>query len=168
MGLRDLIREIAKSGEEIYSVVCKVKSIDDAKRTCVVEPINGDADLLDIRVQAEQQSSTGIYIKPKVNSDVLVAFLSKNTGYIALCSEVDSIEIKIGTQTIKIDGTNGMDISGFLKVASATSDLKSAISELIDLVSGLAIVVAGTAGTVSPANQALLTALKAKFSTFLK
>jgi hypothetical protein len=168
MGLRDLMRELAKSGEEIYSVVGKVKSIDDTKRTCVVEPINGDADLLDIRVQAEQQISTGIYIKPKVNSDVLVTFLSKNTGYVALCSEVDSIEIKIGTQTIKIDGTNGMDISGFLKVASATSDLKSAIGELIDAIGSLVLVTPAGAGSVNSSSVTQLMLIKGKFNTFLQ
>lgn len=168
MGIREQLREIMKGNEEVYSLVGKVKSIDAAKRTCVVEPINEDADLLDVRLQAEQESSTGIYTKPKVGSYVVVTFLGKNTAYIALCSEIDSVEIKINAQTITIDGANGVDISGFLKVASATSDLKSAISELIDLVIGLSIVVVGTAGTVNPTQTPLLVALKAKFATFLK
>lgn len=166
--LQDLVRELAKTGEEIYSVVCTVKSVDDQKRTCVASPKNGDADLLDVRLQSEQSSSTGLYIKPSVNSDVLVTFLSKNTAYVALCTAIDSIELKIGTQTIKVDGTNGLDVSGFFKVASATSDLKSALDEFIDTMAQMNIVVTGPAGVLSPPQILLLQALKLKIATFLK
>jgi hypothetical protein len=119
-------------------------------------------------LQAKQEGSTGIYTKPTINSDVLVTFLSKNTAYIALCSEIQEIEIKVGSQTLKINGSLGLDISGFLKVASQTSDLKSAVSELIDAIGSLVLITPAGAGSVNPSSVAQLQLIKAKFNTFLQ
>ena len=82
--------------EKRYSSICKVLSIDTTKRTCQLEPINGDAERKG-RLQASVELSTGIYIKPTVNSYVLLSFINNQTGVIIQYSEVDEIIINQGT-----------------------------------------------------------------------
>jgi len=82
--------------EKRYSSICKVLSIDTTKRTCQLEPINGDAERKG-RLQASIELTTGIYIKPTVNSYVLLSFINNQTGVITQYSEIDEININGGT-----------------------------------------------------------------------
>lgn len=101
----ELLKKIVKGPEEteneIYSIVGKVKDIDGVERTVTVEPINGDADVLGVRLQASQDLNTGIVVFPKLNSFVVVTFLNRNTGFISLVSEVDNIVIQNDTESLK-------------------------------------------------------------------
>jgi hypothetical protein len=94
MKLSDAIKELAKSDHEIYSVVGTVESIDEGKRTCDVQPANGDALLYGVRLQAEMDRDDGIVAIPKKGSYVIVTFLNKQTGYVSLTSEIDYIQVK--------------------------------------------------------------------------
>lgn len=87
------LRQIVKDEEEIYSIVGTVKDIDG--KTCTVTPSNGDPDLFEVRLQAGE-TDKGFVIYPKKGSEVLVTFLNKLTGYIALCAEIDRIELDEG------------------------------------------------------------------------
>jgi len=87
----DAIQRLSKTNDEMYSLVGKVLSVDEDKRTCDVEPINGDAVINNVRLQADLEGKSGLVLFPKEGSHVVVTFLNKQTGYVALCSEVDKI-----------------------------------------------------------------------------
>lgn len=94
MSIAEAIEQLAKSNHEIYSLVGTVESIDEGKRTCDVQPSNGDALIYGVRLQAEMDRSDGIVAIPKKGSYVIVTFLNKLTGYVALTSEIDHIHVE--------------------------------------------------------------------------
>ncbi|MBL7813404.1 MAG: hypothetical protein JNL70_00260 [Saprospiraceae bacterium] len=91
--LKQAIRQLANTNEAIYSVVGTVKKVDKQTRTCVVSPENGDADILDARLQANTEGSLGVVVFPKEGSFVVVTFLNKNTAYVALTDEVETVHL---------------------------------------------------------------------------
>ena len=107
------LKEITKeslSGEKIYPILCKVISIDDSKRTCQLEPINGDAERKG-RLQASLELTTGLYIKPAIESVVLLSYINNITGVITQYSEVDTIELSVDSKIdIKQGGESIIDL----------------------------------------------------------
>jgi hypothetical protein len=92
--LKELIQQLAHNGDEKYSIVGKVKSVDGL--VCDVEPINGDADILDVRLVADETEKLFVLI-PKVDSIVVVSFITKEVAFISMVSEVSEVKYKIGT-----------------------------------------------------------------------
>lgn len=91
MSICESIKQLSKTADELYSVVGEVTEVDEAARVCTVRPLNGDADLLDIRLQAQEKGEDGFVLIPAVGSWAVVTFLSKETGYVAKCSTVDKV-----------------------------------------------------------------------------
>ena len=120
-------RELARS--EMYCVLCTVNSVDTSERTCEVTPLNGKADLFDVRFQAELSLTEGLFIEPKVNSTVLVAFINSVQAGVIMCSEIENIYIDTQGDTIFNGGTN----DGMVKVG----DLVSKMNDLIGKVNAL-------------------------------
>lgn len=85
------IRELAKDNEEIFSIICKVESVDLANKNCYCVPIDNKADLMDIKLIADNKK--GFIIIPKVGSVVIVSMTSNSTGYISMFSEVEEIQL---------------------------------------------------------------------------
>jgi hypothetical protein len=90
--IKEAIRKMLPQ-EEIYSLECEVLSVNEDDRACDVRPLNGDPDIYDVRLQAELEGTTGVCLVPKVGSMVVVTFMSKHNGYIALCSKVEKVII---------------------------------------------------------------------------
>jgi hypothetical protein len=194
MTLQEALRLLVGKGGQIYSLVGKVKSVDDNERTCDVEPLNGDADILGVRLQADLSADKGIYIKPVVNSFVIVTFLDESAGFVSAYSEIESAEIVIQNNKVAIDATeikaeaqgnkvliNSTKIQAEvpdkiieiaadgISIAGSAFNLKSALDELIDNLVGLNVIVPGIgAAPLSPATIALLNVTKGKIATFLK
>lgn len=89
--IREALKGLSKTNEEIYSIVCSVDSVDTANKTCDCTPKDGSADLLEVRLMAQNQ--TGFLIIPKVNSIVVVTMINRNTGYVSMFSEVTEIQL---------------------------------------------------------------------------
>lgn len=70
------------------SLVCKVVSVDTENFTIEAEPLNGDANLLDVRLQASNQNK-GLILIPAVESFVMVTMLDKFTGFVTMFSDLD-------------------------------------------------------------------------------
>lgn len=124
------IRNLTISGEEIYSLVCKVASVDSAARTCVCDPVDGRAQIPEVRLQPVESASTGIAVIPVVGSFVIVTFINETTAYVALCEQIDEIIVKLGGQEINYDDQG-------MKMNSSSADLKTELNRLIDEVSKL-------------------------------
>jgi hypothetical protein len=123
--LGDAIKKMVQGDDELYSIVAKVISVDLNNRTCDVEPLNGDTPILAVRLQANIMMGDGFWFVPKMGSNVIVGFLSTDAAHLILPSELDKIEVIINNKTFQVS-SNGV------KIASATSDLKTEINTLLD------------------------------------
>lgn len=104
--LRDIIRELIKDNEEIYSCVCVVEEVDKDKRTCDVAPIDGSAKIFDVRLQSKVSSEIGLVMFPLTGSEVTVTFISKELAFVSCTNEIDEIKLDIGDFSLFIDSEN--------------------------------------------------------------
>lgn len=89
--LGDLIKQLVKDQEEIYSLPCKVISLADD--LAELEPLNGDPNLLDVKLLAGA-SDTPVRFTPVIGSVVIATFLSKDTAFISVYSELETVELR--------------------------------------------------------------------------
>lgn len=92
MSLKAALKQLLKDGEELYAKVCKVVKVDGLN--CEVEPVDGDANILDVRLVADE-SAKHLVIVPKVGSLVVIQFLNNAAAYVAMVSEIDEVLYKI-------------------------------------------------------------------------
>lgn len=113
MTIREAIIKIVEDGQnfEIYSKVCKVVSVDKDLNTCDVEPLDGDAELLDVKLTATEENKTGFLVYPEIDSSVIVTFIDKDTAFVSMCTEVEEVVIN--------GGSNG----GLIKINTLISEL---------------------------------------------
>lgn len=110
MSIKQIIQELLKNDEEIYSLKAKVLEVNESERTCTVEPLNGDAEVTDVLLQGAINREKGCVLIPSKDSIVIINWLSKDVGYVALTTEIDraimvipEIEIKAEKTTLKAD-----------------------------------------------------------------
>lgn len=118
MEIAEAIKRLSRTNEEVYSIVGKVSAVDQQERTCTVKPVNGDADILRARLQSILNGEVGIVIYPAIDSLVVVTFLNKETGYVAMCSEIDSVVCTIEGQELEYNNKGlfmGSDVSNLRK-----------------------------------------------------
>lgn len=124
MSIRDILKQIIHDEfVEMYGVPCTVKSVDEDAKTCVCSPVNGDADFIDVRLQAH--SGNGVLIFPTVGSNVIVQPINTATGYLSMFSQVDSIQL--------LDGSFG----GLIKISDLVGQLNSIENKVNDVISAL-------------------------------
>jgi len=125
MTIREAIRMMSMTDEEIYSVIGVVSNIDIDKRTCTVSPVNGNADILEVRLQSVESGSNGIVVVPENGTEVVATFINKEQAFISLCSGVSQVVADIDDAAIVAkDG---------LTIASETNDLSQTLNSFIDL-----------------------------------
>lgn len=88
MTIREAIRLIAEQGDE-RMILATVSEINDTDRTCKCTPINGDAEILDVRLQST--IAGGVYLKPAEGSLVLVCMANDTLGFVVLTSELSEV-----------------------------------------------------------------------------
>lgn len=93
------------------SSACTVKNIDTTKMVCDCTPLDGSADFLDVRLNANY--TKGFTLIPKDGSVVIVTQLSDATAYVSMVSEVDEIYLA------------GDDNGGLVKVKDLVSKLNA-------------------------------------------
>jgi len=131
----DAIREIA-GVEGAFGVVCTVKSVNDTDRLCDCTPVDGGADILEVKLMAN--ADKGFYVIPKVGSFVIVAKTSPSAGYIAMFSEVSDIEL------------NGKNFDGLVKITAQTTKLNLLVTELQAELVKIATGIAAAGGAYTP------------------
>lgn len=119
----DLIKQLAANIEEVYSLPCKVVSID-SDNLAELEPLNGDPNLLAVRLVAGA-SDNPLLITPVIGSAVIATFLSRNTAFISLFSEIESVEIR------------GGDLGGLIKIEELKSELAKLTARVDDIISAI-------------------------------
>lgn len=158
--LKDAIQKISKTGDEVYSIIAKVKSVDEEERSCVVSPLNGDADIFGVRLQAGLNKEKGIVVFPKVGSYVVVTFLNKITGYIALCTEIEGIYIASNESDFKTEMNSFIDTTIELIGVLRTFQLATNVGATIEVMPHVKLML--------EEKETKLEALKSKMNTFLK
>ena len=131
----DSVRELA-GVENAFGVVCTVKSVNESDRLCDCTPVDGGADILEVKLMANIDK--GFYVIPKVGSFVIVSKTSPSAGYIAMFSEVDNIEF------------NGKNFDGLVKIASQTTKLNLLVTELQAELVKIATGIASAGGAYTP------------------
>jgi hypothetical protein len=106
MELKDILKKLNENQDEIYSVLCSVVEVDENQRTIHAKPLNGSAEIFDVRLQTMLSGVIGVVTFPKIGSDVIVNFISKEVAYIALNSEIEKIQLNIGAMSFFVDATN--------------------------------------------------------------
>ena len=129
--IKQSILKITKQ-DDIYSLVCVVSDIDLDNYTCICKPVNGSATLVNVRLMAS--NSTGFKVIPKDGSEVLVTLINQSTGYVAMCSEIDLIEL------------NGDNEEGLVKV----NDLVTKLNNLENLVNNILNTLKSTSIPLAP------------------
>lgn len=131
MNLRDAIRQI-NTIEQVYSLTGTVTGIDADNRTCTVKPVNGDAEIFDVRLQAVIGNDSGVVVFPASGSVVLVTMLNPHAGFISLCSDVDRVEITC--PRVDLGGPDGEAIP---KGEALNDSLMAITDNIIDLANHL-------------------------------
>ena len=111
--IREAIQQIVKDNEEIYSLIATVTEVDENKRTIDAKPIDGSAEIFDVRLQAAESGATGFVQIPENGSEVVITFLSKDTAFVSLCTSVTKLLVDAEEMTIN-GGSNG----GLINISS--------------------------------------------------
>lgn len=118
---RDILNKII--GEELgtcemYSKVCEVISVDEDTRSCEVAPVDGTANVTNVRLQASLSQSVGMVSIPKVGSKVMVTFFNQSKGFVSLATEVDKVLLDCEEVTM-----NGGDNGGMVNIKTLVTEL---------------------------------------------
>lgn len=91
MDIKQILKQLLKDNEEIYSLVGTVSKLDESRRVCSVKPNDGSAELFNVRLQTQVAGTEGLVIIPEEDSEVIVTFLSKELGFISSTSKIQKI-----------------------------------------------------------------------------
>lgn len=108
MTLKEAIRTLATAGVEMYCKICTVDSVDEQARTVDCTPIDESAPLVGVNLQASQEGSLGVVLFPTVGSYIVVSFINPAVAVVALCDQVEKVQIDIGQTSATITG-DGVD-----------------------------------------------------------
>ena len=95
-----LIKQIV--GKQLFCVVCEVTAIDEEKRTCDLLPLNGDAELLSVNIQAQQGNDYGFCLMPELGSQVIAALINDSRAIIIATTSLSRAELVIDSKSIAI------------------------------------------------------------------
>ncbi|QHB38554.1 structural protein [Flavobacterium phage vB_FspM_lotta8-2] len=123
--IADILKQLGKNNEEIYSVVCTVTEIDEEKRIISVKPNNNSAEVFDVRLQTVVSGALGLVYFPKMSSEVIITFLSKELAYVALYSEIEKVQLNIGDFSLFFDATNANLSSENIDVIATNTEIRS-------------------------------------------
>ena len=101
--IKELIEKMVASPMPFNGRKGKVLEVNVSARTCDVEPLDGTATIFDVQLQAFENNTEGVVLFPKQGSVVVVTFLSNETGYVSLTSEVDYFQYKIGAVDLRAE-----------------------------------------------------------------
>jgi hypothetical protein len=119
--IRASIRAIV--GNFPMSVLGTVVSVDEDEMTCEVEPIDGGASFMDVRLMADNEdTSKGIFFKPAIDSVVMITPQDEVTYFVSMVSEVDEVWL------------HGDQYGGIVKVADLVTKLNNLEGKVNDLV----------------------------------
>jgi len=148
-----------KSGVQ-HSLVCTVVSVDTGAKNCRCRPVNGDADIFNVKIIADKLKD-GFILYPTVNTNVVVTFESEFSAYVSMVSQVDEIHLA---------GVNYGGLGKTADIATRLNNLENKVNALVTYsathVHGGVTVGAGvSAVAVTPVTGALTLTTQADISS---
>jgi len=130
--IREAIRALSGMDQLSYeTLICKVKSVDEANFTCECEPIDGSADFFGVLLNADKKK--GFVLVPKVGSFVVVTQMSETTSCVVMVSDVSQVYIA------------GDENGGLVKVQILNAALNNLQTEINTLKVAITALMAGYA-----------------------
>lgn len=132
MNIATMIKMLAgNGGKGMGFTVGTVTAVDKAARTVDVQPLNEDAPLLGVNLQANQESAVGVVQIPRDGSFVMVGFVQDGAaGMVLLCDDIEEAQVVIkdtDTASIVVNEKgvcmNGGSLGGLVKVEDITTRL---------------------------------------------
>lgn len=136
--LSEAFKQLMANQEEAYSMVCTVKSVDEDARTCNVEPLNGDADIPSVNLQANIELAEGVVLIPKVDSFVIVTFLTKDRAFVSQFAELS--KILVDTPEVIFNGGDNGGLINIEELKTQINKNSGAIDALLNLFSSWVVV----------------------------
>lgn len=90
MEIRELIQKLAKEPIIPFGLPCIVLDVAPSGTTCTCRPVNGEADIEGVRLQAE--GANGILMTPTVGSAVIVHMINDAEAYVTMFSALDAVK----------------------------------------------------------------------------
>lgn len=115
--IKKAIEAIAKQVGPVQVIPATVTAVDRGNWTVDVNPVDGSADVLDVRLRSfAGDNKDGWVLVPAINSTVLIGFINNNNAnaYVASYGEISELVLVMGDEvkiTIKNDGSVAMDIA---------------------------------------------------------
>ena len=144
--------------ENFYSIEGKAVNVDEAARTCDLEPTEDIAPRAGIRLQAVIDETKGFVLIPKEGSFIVVSFFDRTTGFVSLTSEIE--KILIDTDLVQF---NGGDNGGLININDLVTQMNKAQNDLNSLKSAIS----GWIPVANDGGAALKIALGSFFGTQL-
>ena len=144
--IKDLIQQLAYTGQELYVKVCRVTSVDEEAKPADVSPLDGSSPINDVYLVVDFEQG-GFYLQPKVGSLVCVAFINKETAIVVGTSELEKVECILEGFTLKIE-------DGKLQLKNEQADFKTLLIELLIELKNAIIQTPSGPGNFAPQNIA--------------
>jgi len=159
------IRMIADKGDEVYSIFCKITSVDKVNNKCNVKPIRNEdskIELTEVQLGSKIDNDNDYIIYPEVNSVVLITWISKQDAFISLYGDIDEIVMKPNNDIL-------LNPNGKVSIANDIEDLKTIIDDLLTGIKSITVTSSPTGGvTTTPINFAVFDALSIRLGNLLK
>lgn len=122
--INELIERLADKRQKVYADLARVISVDKEAFTCDVALLNEEPDLYDVALNVEH-SEQGVVAFPVVDSIVVVNYLNRDVAFVALTSEVKSVQI------------HGKQYGGLIKIEELRKELNKTNAVVNALVNSL-------------------------------
>ena len=144
--IKELIQQLADTGQELYAKVCEVTSVDEEAKTADVSPLDGSSPINDVYLVVDMEQG-GFYLQPKVGSLVCVAFIGKETAIVVGSSALDKVECTSEGFSLKIE-------NGKIQIKNEQADFKTLLNDLLTELKSAIIQTPSGPGNFAPNNVA--------------
>ena len=144
--IKQLIQQLAYTGQELYAKVCKVTSVDEENQTADVEPLDGSSPIYDVYLVVNMEQGS-FYLQPKVGSLVCVAFINKETAIVVGTSELEKVTCTMEGFSLKIE-------NGKIQIKNEQANFKTLLNDLLTELKGAIIQTPSGPGNFAPQNVA--------------
>ena len=144
--IKQLIQQLAYTGQELYAKVCRVTSVDEENQTAHVVPLDGSSPIYDVYLVVDMEQG-GFYLQPKVGSLVCVAFINKETAIVVGTSELEKVTCTLEGFSLKIE-------NGKIQIKNEQADFKTLLNDLLTELKNAIIQTPSGPGNFAPQNIA--------------
>jgi hypothetical protein len=151
--------------DRVQLLVCKVKSVDEDKSTCIVLSKSGKESVEIPNVSLQVGVCDGLQIIPKIDSDVLILRSTYQSPFVVNWSDIDKYYIQVGDSSFTIENDGKMQLNdgsydGLVKV----KELTDKINALENLVNNLLNTLKATTIPLAPSGTYPFAPLYASFN----